>query len=354
MPPAWVPSFPPLADLRSVALAPAGAAAAAPAASARARRQRARPRRLLVTGALCALAAAGTVAGLDARPQLERLAGLDSHAPARTPAALAAPAPAPADPAPGASTSVVSVAPSGSTIEAVRYPSAALGGDGSFLVYLPPGFSLGSGRYPVLYLLHGTNESAASFLELGLGQRLDTLIGERAVAPLIAVMIQGGRGTNNWRDTGGHRYESYVLEVQQLVDRLYPTLRERGARAIAGYSMGGFGAMNIALGHPDRFAVVESWLGFFNGLGGELRAARATIARSGLRAFVYGAASDVLVDPTKDAPFAAALREAGADAASAVYAGGHTMVTLEQHLTHMLAFAGEALATDRRSASAPA
>jgi enterochelin esterase-like enzyme len=337
MPPAWVPSFPP-----RIALAPAGAAVTTPAAGVRSRRQRSRPRRLLVTGTLCALAAAGTVAGLDVRPQLERLAGLASPAPARTSAALAAPAPA--DPAPGARTSLVSVAPSGSTIEAVRYPSAALGEGASFLVYLPPGFSLGAGRYPVLYLLHGTNESAASFLELGLEQRLDALVGERAVAPLIAVMIQGGRGTNNWRDTGGHRYESYVLEVQQLVDRLYPTLRERGARAIAGYSMGGFGAMNIALGHPDRFAVVESWLGFFNGLGGELRAARATIARSGLHAFVYGGASDTLVDPTKDAPFAAALRQAGADATSAVYAGGHTMETLEQHLTHMLAFAGEALA----------
>src|SRR5438309_7640574 len=68
MPPAWLPSFPP-----RIALAPAGAAATTPAAGVRSRRQRSRPRRLLVTGALCALAAAGTVAGLDARPQLERL-----------------------------------------------------------------------------------------------------------------------------------------------------------------------------------------------------------------------------------------------------------------------------------------
>ena len=63
----------------------------------------------------------------------------------------------------------------------------------------------------------------------------------------------------------------------------------RAGRAIAGDSMGGYGAMNVALGHPQRFAVVESWLGFFNGLSGELRAAQPVIAREGLRAFVYGA-----------------------------------------------------------------
>jgi S-formylglutathione hydrolase FrmB len=157
-------------------------------------------------------------------------------------------------------------------------------------------------------------------------------------------MIQGGPGTNNWHDEGAHRYESYVLEVQRLVDRMFPTLAERDARAIAGFSMGGYGAMNIALAHPERFGAVESWLGFFNGLQRELQAARATIARFGLRAFVYGAASDAIVDPAVDAPFAAELRAAGADASSAVYAGGHSMETLREHLTHMMRFAGEALA----------
>ncbi len=38
--------------------------------------------------------------------------------------------------------------------------------------------------------------------------------------------------------------------------------------------MGGYGAMNIALGNPYRFGTVESWLGFFNGLGGEVHADR--------------------------------------------------------------------------------
>ena len=196
----------------------------------------------------------------------------------------------------------------------------------------------------MLYLLHGNNQPATAFLELGLQGQLDTLIARHEIPPLIAVMIQGGRGANNWRDHGTRRYESYVLEVQELIDRMLPTVAARGARAIAGDSMGGYGAMNVALGHPQRFSVVESWLGFFNGLSDELRAARPVIARDGLHAFLYGGASDSIADPSENAPFAAALRAAGASAHSAVYPGEHDMETLHAHLAHMLRYAGSALA----------
>jgi enterochelin esterase-like enzyme len=288
------------------------------------------------------VAAACTVAVLDARPALERLASLSSRAHAHAQTTVTAQAAV--DPAPSASVELAGVSQTGSTIQSVRYGSAALHSAGSFLVYLPPGFSFGAHRYPALYVLHGNNETAASFLELGLQQTLDRLTAKRVIPPVIAVMIQSGPGAHNWRDKAARAYESYVLEVQKLVDRMFPTLAERGARAIAGYSMGGYGAMNIALGHPDRFGVVESWLGFFNGLEGELRTARATIARSGLQAFVYGGASDTIVGSAEDAPFAAALRAAGANATSAVYAGGHTLETLRAHLAHGLTFAGRALA----------
>ncbi|MHB8234461.1 MAG: alpha/beta hydrolase, partial [Solirubrobacteraceae bacterium] len=243
----------------------------------------------------------------------------------------------------------------GSSIDAASYQSAALGGTGSFHVYLPPGYGASTQRYPVLYLLHGNEQPATAFLQLGLQGELDTLIARHEIPPLIAVMIQGGPGDNNWRDRAGHHYESYVVEVQELIDRMLPTVAERGARAIAGDSMGGFGAMNVALGHPQRFAVVESWLGFFDGLSARLQAARPVIEREGLKAFVYGAVSDGIANPAENAPFAAQLRAAGASARGAVYAGEHDMQTLHAHLPHMLLFAGGALAQDigtRRVASA--
>jgi S-formylglutathione hydrolase FrmB len=109
--------------------------------------------------------------------------------------------------------------------------------------------------------------------------------------------------------------------------------------------MGGYGSMNVALSHPERFSTVESWLGFFNGLEGRLRADRSYLARHPLHAFVYGGESDDIANPAEDAPFAAALRTAGADARSAVYPGGHSLETVHAHLASQLVFAGRALAS---------
>jgi enterochelin esterase-like enzyme len=326
LPPSWVPSTPPRLELAS-----AGAPARAVG-----RRSRANPRVLVLTGLLSAVLAIAAALALRGPLDVERLLGL------RT---------APAPPAEVVQATPPALLPTlvagahdtaGSSIDTATYTSVALAATGSFHVYLPPGFASTTRRYPVLYLLHGNSQSATAFLQIGLQEQLDRLIARHAIPPLIAVMIQGGPGANNWQ----YRYESYVLEVQQLIDRMLPTVPTRSARAIAGDSMGGFGAMNIALGNVQRFSVVESWLGFFNGLGGELRAATPTIEREGLHAYVYGGASDRIADPSENAPFAARLRAAGATAHSAVYEGGHSMETLEAHIEHMLLYAGRALAAD--------
>ena len=169
------------------------------------------------------------------------------------------------------------------------------------------------------------------------------MIARHAIAPVIAVMIQGGPGSNNWRNRGTRHYESYILEMQELIDRTLPTVPARNARAVMGDSMGGYGAMNVALANPYRFGVVESWLSFFNGLEGALRADRPVFSRLGLHAFVYGGESDHVANPEEDAPFAAALRAAGADAKSAIYPGEHNLETLQAHLSSMLVFAGHSL-----------
>jgi hypothetical protein len=237
----------------------------------------------------------------------------------------------------------------GSSIDAASYPSVALHGRGSFLVYLPSGYAATTSHYPVLYLLTGNDQQNTAFLQIGLQAELDRLIARHAIPPLIAVMIQGGPGSNNWRNQGALRYETYILEVQELIDRTLPTVAARDARAIVGDSMGGYGAMNVALTNPYRFGVVESWLSFFNGLGGDLRADRPVFSRLGLHAFVYGGESDHIANPDEDAPFAAALRAASADARSAIYPGEHNLETLEAHLASMLTFAGRSLSVAAES-----
>jgi enterochelin esterase-like enzyme len=283
---------------------------------------------------------------LDGRANFERLVGMRATA-AQSAAASSLARSLATPPPPLPTVALVSRDAAGSSIDSSSYSSAALHGAGSFLLYLPLGYASTAARYPVIYLLHGNEQSDDSFLQMGLQGTLDRLIARHAIPPTIAVMIQGGPGTNNWLNHRGRSYESYVLEVQRLVDRMLPTIPDRDARAIAGYSMGGYGAMHLALTHPRTFAAVESWLGFFNGLDDQLRADRPTISRLGLRAYVYGGASDYIADPSENAPFAAALRAAGADAHSAVYPGEHDFAMLESHLEHMLVFAARGLSAAR-------
>jgi enterochelin esterase-like enzyme len=238
-----------------------------------------------------------------------------------------------------------------SAIDRASFASTALGSTGSFLVYLPPGYASTTRRYPVLYLLHGRNGHATAFLEVGIQQALDRLIADHAIAPMIAVMIQDHSGLANWRDIGRRHSAGYVVEVQEMVDRMLPTIATRAGRAIAGSSMGGFGAMHVALANPYRFAVVESWLGYFNHLEGELRADRPVLSKLGLHAFLYGAEADPVALPAEDPAFAAELRAAGAQASSAIYPGGHSLQKVSEYLDTGLLFAGRSLAAAQRRAA---
>jgi len=333
-PPSWVPALP-------IRLEPAVATPALPGAH---RARRGLAWRYGSSLLLIALAAVCVRLALNGRAQIERLIGVQS-APHQSAAELAiarsiADAP---PPVPLPSMTLVSRDAAGSSIESSSYASSALHGEGSFLTYLPPGYAGTDAHYPVMYLLHGEDETDSSFLQIGLQGTLDRLIAQHAIPPVIAVMIQGGPGSNNWLNQGTTNYESYVLEVQRLIDRMLPTIPDRDARAIAGYSMGGYGAMHTALTHPSVFGTVESWLGFFNGLEGRVQSDRSVISHEGLRAFVYGGEQDVIANPAEDLPFAAALRADGADAHGAVYPGEHSLATLEEHLESMLAFAGHGL-----------
>jgi enterochelin esterase-like enzyme len=338
LPPAWVPSTPPLTQSAgAVALEEAGA-----------RSRPARPLGLGTGALLSALAAACVVVAVNGPGEIERVLGSRaSSVPAAEVGQVANSAAATAE-ASLPTLEPVSTDAAGSSIVSASYPSQTLGREGSFLVYLPPGYAAAATRYPVLYLLHGHNEYDSSFLQLGLQGTLDQLISSHTIRPMIAVMIQGGSGSNNWRDLEGLHYESYVVEVQKLIDRMLPTLADRGDRAIAGYSMGGYGSLNVALSNPQAFSVAESWCGFFNGLEGKLNADRRTIARLGLHAFLYGASADTIADPAENAPFASQLRAAGASAESAVFPGGHTFETFSSHLAQMLIYASKAMAEQQR------
>jgi enterochelin esterase-like enzyme len=385
-PPSWVPRFPPGLEPALAAGAAGGSSAAAavagswPAAggdragrpSRAARRGAWRPGLAWLPsagGLVGALVGAFLLAALGGAGVLERVSGLElikgprALAPASAPASVSAserpPRPDSAIPPanqlpPLPHLQLLSHDSAGSSIELTSFPSWSLPGKGSFYVYLPPGYGTTTRRYPVLYMLHGRNGHAISFLEMGLQQDLDQLIDTHAIPPMIVVLIQDRPGLSSWHNVGRRHSETYVVEVQELVDWMLRTIPTRAARAVAGSSMGGFGAMNVALNNPLRFSVVESWLGYFNGLLGVLQTDAPTISRLGLHAFLYGAAEDPVAIPAEDPEFAGMLNADGAQAESAIYPGGHSLQKVKEHLLTGLLFAGRSLKETQARAAAEA
>lgn len=113
------------------------------------------------------------------------------------------------------------------------------------------------GPFPVLYLLHGLSDDHTHW------HRYTSL--ERYVAklPLIVVMPDGHRSFYcNEPRPGGSPYEDHIVQdVVGFVDRTFHTVPRRTGRAIAGLSMGGYGAVMLAMRHPEMFSVACSHSG---------------------------------------------------------------------------------------------
>ncbi len=132
-------------------------------------------------------------------------------------------------------------------------------------IYLPPGYEDGATRYPVVFLLTGFTGRGTMLLndaawDENIAQRMDRLIASGAVRPLILVMPDcftrvGGSQYINSSATG--RYEDHVVqELVAFVDKKYRTLADRDQRAVMGKSSGGYGAVLLAMRHPDVFGLM--------------------------------------------------------------------------------------------------
>lgn len=127
-------------------------------------------------------------------------------------------------------------------------------------VYLPPGYDpSGETTYPVLYYLHGLGNTALSFFREGIADLTDELILSGAVEPLIIACPSGAASFYVDRIDGTAPYESHFLtEVMPFVEDHYPVRRDRAGRAIGGVSMGGYGALKIAMRHPELFIATSA------------------------------------------------------------------------------------------------
>ena len=136
----------------------------------------------------------------------------------------------------------------------LQYRSAILGREIGAQVFVPANCA---GPYCVLYLLHGlTNDFTGWNRWTRIEHHLEALN-----LPLLVVMPEGGRGF--WTDAAqGFAFESSVTnELVPFIDSTFQTRAAREARAIGGMSMGGFGALRMALRNPQLFVSANSHAG---------------------------------------------------------------------------------------------
>jgi len=119
----------------------------------------------------------------------------------------------------------------------------------------------GSGKCPVLYLLHGLSDDHTIWLRR-------TSI-ERYVAPLGIAVVMPAVHRSFYNDMAhGMKFWTFVSEeLPKLAQQFFPISGKREDNFVAGLSMGGYGAFKLALNHPDRFAAAASLSGALDAKG---------------------------------------------------------------------------------------
>ena len=154
-----------------------------------------------------------------------------------------------------------------------RHQSAVLNCSMRFAIFLPPQAS-NDNPVPVLYWLSGLTCSDENFMQKAGAQRLAAELGIAIVAPDTSPRGEGiaddpqgaydlGLGAGFYLNAtqppwaAHYRMEDYVLqELPALIEALFPVSDKR---AISGHSMGGHGALTLALKNPQRFTSVSAF-----------------------------------------------------------------------------------------------
>ncbi|HEX8034127.1 MAG TPA: alpha/beta hydrolase-fold protein [Ktedonobacterales bacterium] len=151
------------------------------------------------------------------------------------------------------------------------YSSPSLGGIArTYAIYLPPSYSVASAeRYPVLYLLHGSPGTPKDWMTAGKAPVTEDAL--LALGKMRETIVVGANGNgpvylSQWANSfdGRQRMEDAIaFDLVRYIDQHYRTLADAGDRAIGGNSEGGYGAVNIALHHPEIFGVAMTMSGYF-------------------------------------------------------------------------------------------
>ena len=139
----------------------------------------------------------------------------------------------------------------------INVRSESMNRDIPVTVITPDGYEQGS-EYPVIYLLHGYSDNNKGWAKKGVTGGLADLY------DIVFVLPDGG--FDSWyfdsTFTPEYKYETFVSsELISYIDSNYKTIKDRSARAITGLSMGGHGALFLAIRHQNVFGSAGSTSG---------------------------------------------------------------------------------------------
>jgi len=224
-------------------------------------------------------------------------------------------------------------------------------------VYTPPGYDIGTQKYPIFYLLHGAGDSDDSWTSAGrAGSIIDNLIAANKAKPMVIVMPAGHTAPFDFSrpPSGSPRTLNFDDFEKDFVDAIMPyaethyrILRDRQHRAIAGLSMGGAQTLNIGIPHIDEFAYIGVFSsGIFGIVGGPAPAADAAgptweqqhaaelddpSAKKSLKLFWFATGrEDMLLNTTKAT--VELFKEHGYDPVFQESAGAHTWTNWREYL----------------------
>lgn len=141
------------------------------------------------------------------------------------------------------------------TITDMRIPSSSVGGALRYRAIVPvtqPGE-----RLPVLYLLHGANSGPDDI------ERHSEVVQLAATSHFIVIIPDAKLSyyTNARNRRYAHWEDAIVFDLPRDVEARFPVLLGREHRGIAGISMGGYGAVKLALKHPELYGFSASMSG---------------------------------------------------------------------------------------------
>lgn len=143
-------------------------------------------------------------------------------------------------------------------VECNAVPSKILARSVNYCIVLPPSFDQDKARqFPVLYSLHGLGDNEQSFIHSGAWNLIENMREQHELTDFLIVTPNGDASFYINSKDGKTRYEDFLLqEFFPFIEKRYRVAPGRGHRAVAGISMGGYGALHLAFSHPQLFSSV--------------------------------------------------------------------------------------------------